>query len=371
MHKYIVSSNQFITSSTILLTLSKKPDSNPLLFRAGQYGAVSFHRDGRLSPARCFSIVSSPTSQETIQFSMRVKGRFTKAIAQAKVGDEIDVRGPYGSFVFDVNEDKELVFIAGGIGITPFISMMQYATDRALSTKITLIYGCSDQDDIPFMEQLESLAKVNSNLRVIYVISNGPINKMPSGRVGVGRMTQDIISRYLSNNYASQKFMICGPVVFMKAISKVFEENEVEGERIITEAFTQGKLKNGRVYKWPMNIYIAGAASLALGSFAIMAKDLIETMPATSSLGSASDANSTSLNSSRQHDLDQLVNELHSNNSSNSSSSTAAAQQAASSNSSSSNTTTTPTTTQPTNLTPAVQYTPKCTTSQSGTTTCI
>lgn len=366
MHKYVVSKNQQLTPSTVLLTLRRDPDSKPFLFQVGQYAAISFHRNSGLSPARCFSIVSSPTNQNTLQFSMRIKGRFTTAISQVLVGDKVDVRGPYGSFIYDAQQDKELVFVAGGIGITPFISMLQYAVDTQLQNKITLIYSCRSQDDVPFLEQLENLANRNANLRVIYVVNYGITDKLPDGRAGTGRVGAEILGQAINNQYAGKKYMLCGPPMFMNAVSKILHDSGVDGDSIITEAFNQGKRKHGRTYRWPMNIYIFGAIGLVTGSFAVMIKDLFDTLPPSVALGSASDANTVDSANSRQYDLDQLVNELPKVTST--APATTAAKDAAKTKATNNVSSGQTTTTQPT---PAPAPAPKCTTSQSGVTTCV
>ncbi len=94
MHRYTVYAVDQITASTLLVTLQGDDDHPPLSFQPGQYAAISYIRKHRPSIARCFSIVSSPTQQGMLQFSMRTRGHFTHSLTGLKPGDAVQVRGP-------------------------------------------------------------------------------------------------------------------------------------------------------------------------------------------------------------------------------------------------------------------------------------
>ena len=79
------------------------------------------------------------------------------ALKAAKVGDWARIDAPYGQFTFE-GEYPKIALLAGGIGITPFISICKYATDKRLDTKIALFYGCRTEADIAFRQELEELA---------------------------------------------------------------------------------------------------------------------------------------------------------------------------------------------------------------------
>jgi ferredoxin-NADP reductase len=142
MYKYYVENSEKITPTTLLLTLKRYPSTRNFAFQPGQYAAISFKHNGRPTPARCFSIANSPTDDDVVQFSIRLKGRFTKALLDLKEGDRVNVRGPFGAFVLDADRDEDVVMIAGGIGIAPFMGMIQYASAVELSNKMKLIYSC-------------------------------------------------------------------------------------------------------------------------------------------------------------------------------------------------------------------------------------
>lgn len=373
MYKFHVDSNQQLTPTTLLLTLKRQPSTKPFSFQPGQYTAISFKRNGRPTSARCFSIVNSPTDRDIIQCSIRTKGKFTSAVAGLEKGDEVKVRGSFGAFVFDPARDLDAVLIAGGIGIAPFMSMIQYATATNLSNSITLIYSCSDQNDVPFFKQLRQLEKQNPNLKIVYVISRGPIDKFSGQDVKTGRVTPEIIKQAVNGIYNKKSFFICGPSLFMNAMTRTMRDKDVPDNMIMTEAFSQkNNRQTGKLRSWPNNIYVLGAVGVALTSLVIMIKDLLETLPASNFSASSSLVDSTYPTNSRQTELDNLVNGLPSV------ANTAPATDAAIKSGQQSNTgtsvtnpTTTTTSAAPT-PTPAPKPAPVCTTSQStGMTTCI
>jgi len=311
MHKYYVIGNQRLTPTTLLLTLRKDLSDRLFSFQPGQYAAISFKNKGRPTPARNFSIANSPTDQGILQFSIRLKGNFTNTLANIAIGDEVNVRGPFGGFVFDAERDHEAVMIAGGIGIAPFMSMIKFAATTNLSNKINLVYSARSQDDIPFSGQIKELTDRNPNIRATFAISDGPTDKLIGQNVNSGRITPEIMDQTVGNSYDNKTFFICGPTPFMQAMTKLLLDKGVAAEKIMTEAFGQGTgRQTGAIRSWPLNIYALGAIGVATASFVVMAADLINTLPSTASLGSTNVANPSNSTNSRQDDLDELVNGL-------------------------------------------------------------
>ena len=367
MYKYVVSDNHKITSTTLLLTLKKDHLTKPFYFQPGQYASISFKNKGRPSPVRCFSIVNSPHDQNKLQFSIRILGNYTKAVANLKVGDTVNVMGPFGGFIIDQDQDQDIVMIAGGIGIAPLISIIHYVSNIKLPNKINLIYSCKNQDDVPFIEQLMDLSDSNPNFKLDFVISDGPTDKLLNYKVEKGRITSQIVKNIIGNSLESKKFLICGPPHFMKAMTKNIIDLGADKRSIITEAFNGGPNgQPGNIRSWPFNIYVFGVVGVVLASFAVSLSDLLSNLPNSVLLGTSSLVDSSNSTNSRQNELDNLVNGLPSVTTTIPASPAAIEATGQSSNPSSGTTNTAPTT-------PVVQpkTTPKCTTSQSGVTTCI
>jgi len=311
MYKYRVARNERITPSTILLTLHKDAQSRPFAFAPGQYAAISFVQRGRPTPARCFSIVSSPTDPDILQFSTRTKGRFTNALAGVPVGGEVIVRGAFGGFVFDSSRPSDTVLLAGGIGITPFMSMIQFASATQMKNKITLVFSCQTQDDIPFYNQITSLQSKNPNFNAVFVIGTGPTDKLSNQHVETGRISTELLDKLTASKYADKSFFICGPPPFMKAAVNMLRGRHTPGNNIITEAFSQGpNRQTGAIASWPLNVYSLGAVGLALGAAAIAVSDLLKALPPKALIESTNIAPILASTNTRQQDLDALVNNL-------------------------------------------------------------
>ncbi len=279
-YKYKVLENKLETESVRVLTLGcNNSVSQPLLHQPGQYAAIVLNDLSRPTPARCFSIISSPSQQQILQFSMRVNGLFTSALQRLQPGDEVLVRGPFGGFVFNENIHKDVVMLAGGIGVAPFMSMVRYASHLGLKNKINLVYSCRTQNDIPFFEELLELEKTNPYLKVNYVISDGPVDRLHGLQVISGRVTSSNMDK-LGLTDAKKIYMICGPAMYMRALHSLLLGKGIPKNNILTEAFSQGsRLQTDKLARWPFNAYMVTSISLIISGFFIMASDLYKTLP--------------------------------------------------------------------------------------------
>lgn len=281
-----------------------------MAFQPGQYAAINFERDGRKSTTRCFSFVSSPTNQNVVQFSMRVRGRFTTALSQLQKGDVVHVGGPFGGFVFDTDRDQKAICMAGGIGITPFISIMRYLSALRAKNDVVLLYSCQSQDDIPFGDELLVIEKEHPNLKTIFVVGNGPIDKLPHGSAATGFISADLLDSATSKQYADQRFFICGPPGFMNAMLRTVMQKGVSKDRILTEAFTQSSPRQTSILRsWPANVYALGAVGLVLGGLIVTVVDLLRSLQ-PSAPGQAVGSSTYLITNARQQQLDQLVNSI-------------------------------------------------------------
>ena len=310
MRTYIVEESKKITPSTLLLTLRRDEMERPLAFLPGQYAAISYEHQDRKSTTRCFSIVSSPTEQNLLQFSMRVRGSFTTALSNLQKDDIVNVGGPFGGFVFDTNRDKQAVFIAGGIGITPFISMMRYLAAFDAKNEVTLLYSCQIQDDIPFGAELTEIQKQHPNLKTIFVVAHDPVDKLPAAHVARGAITPELLDTVTDKDYSKQRFFLCGPPGFITAMSATITKKGATRQQIMTEAFTQSSPKQTSILRsWPANIYALGVIGFVLGGTAVTMVDLFRLLPSSAS-PKATSAAPYLITNARQQQLDQLVNSI-------------------------------------------------------------
>lgn len=134
-------------------------------FQAGQYIQVSvpklLYPDPK-GPSRVFSIASSPNDQKIISVAFRNSGSgFKRTLIELPLGSLVDIEGPFGYFTLPKNQNQPIVLIAGGIGITPCLSMIRYATEEKLAHPITLLYANRNAESAAYSEKLKTLTKQN------------------------------------------------------------------------------------------------------------------------------------------------------------------------------------------------------------------
>ncbi len=283
MHTFTVKNTRLTDPDTLLLSLQPKHEGDTFDFWPGQYAAIGYKHHGRPSKVRCFSMVNSPNNSDELQFAMRVQGDFTHALAKLSVGDTVFVHGPFGDFVIDERYDRNVVLLAAGIGITPFMSMIRHATETKSTTPITLLYSCRSQDAIPFYEELLELAQQNPRVQVIFFITNGKIDKLNGVRAIPERVNETHLQKLTGGRYNQFTYFLCGPRTFLNGTKAVLTGNGTEAGRVITEEFTPSAQENvlsilpkSSISRWT---YSLAGASLALGAAFIMFLDLSRAVP--------------------------------------------------------------------------------------------
>ncbi len=123
--------------------------------------------------------------------------------------------------------------LSGGIGITPLISMIKYATDLKIQKNIILIYGNNTAQDIAFKDELENLQKQNQNLKTIHVINQPP----PRWKGYTGFINASIIKKEIAD-YQNRIFYTCGPPGMINSMKKILQELKVPENQIKVENFT-------------------------------------------------------------------------------------------------------------------------------------
>lgn len=135
-------------------------------FLAGQYIRVSVLKFLYSDPkgmSRVFSIASSPNDKNRISIAFRDSGSgFKRTLTKLPIGSLVDIEGPFGYFTLPQNSSQPIVFIAGGIGITPCLSMIRYATEEKLVHPITLLYANRNTENAAYLEECATLVKQNS-----------------------------------------------------------------------------------------------------------------------------------------------------------------------------------------------------------------
>lgn len=202
-------------------------------FRAGQFVNLFLTVDG-VATARPYSISSPPSRPGYIDITVRkMPGGFVSAYLcdGVKVGDEFELSGPWGSFYHEpLMDTRDLVFLAGGSGVTPFMSMIREEVDLKREIHMHLVYGSRTPDDIIFADELFELACCEDSLKVDIIISEP--NEDYSGRCGLldAPMIIDSI-----DGIEGKTFLMCGPHAMYGLCLGALEELGVLSRRIKTE----------------------------------------------------------------------------------------------------------------------------------------
>jgi len=180
---------------------------------------------------RHFTISSSPTEGNLIRVTTRIRDEsgYKKTLDELTIGTKLQGKGPNGLFVLDEKSKKQNVFIAGGIGITPFRSFIKYNTDNHLDLQFNLIYSNSDNEFV-FKEELDSISNNTDNFKIEY------INTATDGRIYKAKIESYIKKWDL--DLKNIKWWVVGPPPFVTAMEEILENLSVEDSNIETEKFT-------------------------------------------------------------------------------------------------------------------------------------
>ncbi len=162
-----------------------------------------------------FSISSSPT-ENYLEFTKKfTPHEYSVALRALNPGDTVILDAPYGKFTFE-GEYPKIALLTGGIGITPFRSIIRYCADKQLPADIVLFYGCRTPADLVFKAEFDQLQKQNPHFRAIYVISAPTADWHGL----VGNITEDLVKKELPD-YNGRMFYACGPPGMVTAMTNM------------------------------------------------------------------------------------------------------------------------------------------------------
>lgn len=207
----------------------------PFTYFPGQFVTLAFDLGGK-RVKRSYTIASTPTQLHYCGITVKreEQGLVSRHLHdQIKEGDLVDVSGPNGKFTFTGTEAASIVLVAGGVGITPMMSVIRYLTDIGWHGDIFLLYCCRTTSDFIFREELEQLQQRNSNLSVFATMTRS------AGTVWMGlkgRFSAEIID-HLVPDITTRRIHVCGPPAMMDAVVQMMKDLKVPDEQVKTEAF--------------------------------------------------------------------------------------------------------------------------------------
>src|SRR5213080_4207965 len=206
-------------------------------FRAGQHADFVFTDASVQSESdnsRIFSLASSPHDKRPVMIAMRMRQTaFKNALKAAALGTKFTVSRPRGSFTLHRDVTKPAVFIAGGIGITPIRSILQWATQERLPHKLYLFYSNRETDDAAFIEDLESMTVQNPNFTFVPTITRHKALARPYEKSHVNR---EMLTRHLLG-LNGPIYYIAGPSRMVNAITNMLNSSGVNEDDMRTEEF--------------------------------------------------------------------------------------------------------------------------------------
>lgn len=210
-------------------TIRLKPEEQPMEHEPGQFAFTRFNSENLPEEEHPFTIASAP--ENLLEFTVRESGDYTSGIGKLEPGDSAWIEGPYGRFNLP---DRPTVMIAGGIGITPFMSMLR-EMDGKNRSETRLVYGNRTLERTAFRDELQNLEEENDWLEVTHVLSD-------EDREGFRHGTVDDV---VKDDERGPEFMVCGPEKMVETVRSSLKEMGVRDSRIHSERFSLRELE------WP------------------------------------------------------------------------------------------------------------------------
>ncbi len=205
-----------LTKSFVL----EKPEN--FVYEPGQHVFIELSIDN----GKPFSLASSP-HEDVLEFAtiIRDSSEWKQELNDKQEGDELILSGPYGAFKYEDSE-KDISFIAGGIGITPFIGILRYLTEKEMDTKVVLLYSNKNRKRTAFRKELDDLSEKNKNINIIYTMTDDPEYEGNKGRID-----KSFIKKHVEN-ITNKVWYIAGPPFMVDSFKLVLKELDVEKIKI-------------------------------------------------------------------------------------------------------------------------------------------
>lgn len=214
--------------------------SKPSAFRhqAGQSALVKLieppETDGK-GDARTFTIASAPHEPE-LMFATRMRDTaFKRVLKKAPVGTAMTIDGPNGEMVLHDDPARPAVFLAGGIGITPFLAMARHAANERLPHRLYLFYSNRRPEDAAFLSELQSIEQLNPNYRLIATMAE-PEKSAQRWSGETGFIRREMLERHLAG-MTNPIYYFAGPPAMTMAMQKMLEAIGISEQAMRYEEF--------------------------------------------------------------------------------------------------------------------------------------
>jgi len=201
-------------------------------FVPGQFVAIKLLTDGK-PHVRCYSISSPPHARGYLDISVRNQGLVSGMLhATVKAGSVLSINRPSGQFVYPAGDDRPLALIAGGIGITPLLSMVRHAASCDPTRQVTLFYSARREADLAFRNELRVLAERHPHVRIVLTLTR----PTDATRLRTGRVDADLVNQFVPSP-AHTIFCLCGPGPMIEDTRQVLAQLGVPASQVRYEQF--------------------------------------------------------------------------------------------------------------------------------------
>lgn len=214
-------------------TVLVRPEGHEgLSFQPGQFAWLTAWNSPFAVEEHPFSFSSSAANTRSLAFTIKALGDFTRRVREIQPGQRVYLDGPYGAFSIDRHPEAGYVFIAGGVGITPVMSMLRTLADRGDQRPLLLLYATRSWDDIIFREEIEQL-RPRLRLTVVHALE-----APPEGWTGErGFLTREVLDRRLPADRRTLHHFVCGPDLMREAVEKALYRLGIPLSQVHAERF--------------------------------------------------------------------------------------------------------------------------------------
>jgi propane monooxygenase reductase subunit len=217
------------------LVLKMNEPGKTLRFNAGQYASI---RIPDSEEYRAYSMANTPRTTDQLEFIIKIfpGGLFSSLLDGGfTIGEEVEIKGPYGVFMLREKEPTDIICIGGGSGMAPLLSLLNDMAERSINRKATYFYGARTRKDLFYLDHLRELEDRLPGFRFIPALSLATEEDAWDGETG---LITEVLDRHLDENQVTTQAYLCGPPPMIDAAIPVLIRKGISEERIFYDKFT-------------------------------------------------------------------------------------------------------------------------------------
>ncbi len=245
IHHVPLKKRQEVARGTMAFYFDRPPT---FTFKAGQFIDLSLPHLSTTEPqghSRAFTLASAPSEQQLMVATRLRDTAFKRMLRDMPLESTVDMEGPFGQFTMQNNDSRTVVFLAGGIAITPFRSMLVEAARNKFSQPLILIYSNRRPEDAAFLQELQSLQQDNHSFKCIGTITNLNVGRK-DWQGETGRIDPDMLKKYVKDMETSIYYVV-GPPAMVQGLRKILESGGIQKTSIRSEEFLGIEFSRSRI----------------------------------------------------------------------------------------------------------------------------